>query len=106
MPSPASLIYLAESADNITRDHFHPFYWGAPPEVVSGFMNNLTWNAALGVTKELALERHQGGFNVIYADGHAKWYSDEASLVLAQFPEDTGRSTKALHPKAQNCPRN
>ena len=28
-----------------------------------------------------------------------------ASLELSQFPEDTGRSTKALHPKAQYCPK-
>jgi prepilin-type processing-associated H-X9-DG protein len=73
IPSPASVIYMAESADNITRDHFHPFYWGTPPEQVSAFMNNLTWDATNGVTKELALERHQGGFTVTYADGHAKW---------------------------------
>jgi prepilin-type N-terminal cleavage/methylation domain-containing protein/prepilin-type processing-associated H-X9-DG protein len=49
---------------------------------------------------------HMNGFNFLLADGHAKWYSDEASLQLAQFPEDTGRSTKALHPRAVNCPKN
>jgi len=71
--SPASVIYMAESADNITRDHFHPFYWGNPSEQTSAFMQNLTFDPQRDLTKELALERHQGGFNVAYADGHAKW---------------------------------
>jgi prepilin-type N-terminal cleavage/methylation domain-containing protein/prepilin-type processing-associated H-X9-DG protein len=70
--SPASVIYMAESAENITRDHFHPFYWGAPPEQVQAFMNNLTWDSASNLPKELALKRHQDGFNVVYADGHVK----------------------------------
>jgi prepilin-type N-terminal cleavage/methylation domain-containing protein/prepilin-type processing-associated H-X9-DG protein len=70
--SPASVIYMAESAENITRDHFHPFYWGSPPELAQAFMNNLTWDAERGETRELALRRHQGGFNVAYADGHVK----------------------------------
>jgi prepilin-type processing-associated H-X9-DG protein len=71
--SPSSVIYMAESAENVTRDHFHPFYWDSPSEVTSAFMNNLTWDAAQRETKELALRRHQEGFNVAYADGHAKW---------------------------------
>ncbi|HEU4753312.1 MAG TPA: prepilin-type N-terminal cleavage/methylation domain-containing protein, partial [Armatimonadota bacterium] len=43
VPSPSSVIYMAESAEDITRDHFHPFYWGSPAEQPSGFMQNLTW---------------------------------------------------------------
>jgi len=71
--SPASVIYMAESAETIDRDHFHPFYWGSPAEQSSGYMQNLTWDAAKDETKELALRRHQGGFNVGYLDGHSKW---------------------------------
>lgn len=71
--SPANVIYMAESAENITRDHFHPFYWGNPAEQTSGYMQNLTFNPAKDETKELALRRHQGGFNVTFADGHTKW---------------------------------
>jgi len=77
--SPASVIYMAESAENITRDHFHPFYWGTPPEQTSAFMQKLTWDETQNVTKELALRRHQGGFNVAYVDGHAKWVRWEQS---------------------------
>jgi prepilin-type N-terminal cleavage/methylation domain-containing protein len=48
---------------------------------------------------------HMDGYNFLLADTHAKWFSDTQSLNLSQFPEDTGRSTKALHPKATSpCP--
>jgi prepilin-type N-terminal cleavage/methylation domain-containing protein len=50
---------------------------------------------------------HMDGYNFLLADTHAKWFTDRASLELAQFPEDTGKSTKALHPKANPaCPVN
>jgi prepilin-type N-terminal cleavage/methylation domain-containing protein/prepilin-type processing-associated H-X9-DG protein len=72
--SPASVIYLAESAENTTpRDHFHPFYWGTPAEQTSGFMQNQTWDPVNNETREFALRRHQGGYNVIFMDGHSKW---------------------------------
>jgi len=48
---------------------------------------------------------HRNGMNFLMADTHAHWYSDTASLNLSQFAEDTGRSTKALHPKSQYCPK-
>lgn len=73
LDSPAAVIYMAESAENITRDHFHPFFWGSPAEQSNGFMQNLTWDAAAGRTRELALRRHQEGYNVAFADGHVKW---------------------------------
>ena len=34
------------------------------------------------------------------ADTHAKWMRPEAGINLSHFAEDTGKSTKALHPKA------
>ena len=73
LTSPASVIYVAESVKNVTRDHFHPFYWGNPAEQTSAFMQNLTWNSALQETKELALRRHQEGMNVVFIDGHVRW---------------------------------
>jgi prepilin-type N-terminal cleavage/methylation domain-containing protein len=48
---------------------------------------------------------HMNGYNFLLADTHAKWFTDRASLELAQFPEDTGKSTRALHPRANpRCP--
>ena len=76
--SPSLVIFMSESADAITRDHFHPFQWykeasgnsdpAAPMMMMAG-----TWDAANNRTAELATERHLEGFNVGYCDGHAKW---------------------------------
>lgn len=63
--SPANVVYIAESADSKTSDHFHPMLWGGA--------TNETWNAASDETTEIALRRHQEGFNAVYADGHSKW---------------------------------
>lgn len=74
--SPASVIYVSESLDGVTRDHFHPFNWivetPANPSY-SAFMHSATFDDANNWTKELALTRHNGGFNSVYLDGHSKW---------------------------------
>ncbi len=74
--APASVIYLGESQDGVTRDHFHPFNWNqetpANP-LYSGFMHGATFDDAKNETKELALRRHADGSNFVYLDGHAKW---------------------------------
>jgi prepilin-type N-terminal cleavage/methylation domain len=74
--TPASVIYVSEADETIeSRDHFHPFYWNTadPDATPSGYMTNMTWDAAKGETKELALRRHNEGFNNVYLDGHSKW---------------------------------
>ncbi len=75
--SPASVIYVSESKENLTRDHFHPPYWVKnDPEadaMMIGMMHTMVWNDALTQTKELAFLRHSEGMNNAYADGHAKW---------------------------------
>jgi prepilin-type N-terminal cleavage/methylation domain-containing protein/prepilin-type processing-associated H-X9-DG protein len=74
LAAPASVIYLALARDDVRpRDHFHPFYWGDPSEQVNGFMQNMTWDAALNETKEIKLNSFSGGTNYGYADGHAKF---------------------------------
>jgi prepilin-type N-terminal cleavage/methylation domain-containing protein/prepilin-type processing-associated H-X9-DG protein len=75
--APASVIYVAESIEGVTRDHFHPFFWGTEPDPDNpngfGFMNMVTFNRATGMTRELALTRHNDGMNVVFLDGHSKW---------------------------------
>jgi hypothetical protein len=44
---------------------------------------------------------HKSGYNFLVADTHAKWYRAEAGIDLAHFPEDTGRSLRTDHPRAQ-----
>jgi prepilin-type N-terminal cleavage/methylation domain-containing protein/prepilin-type processing-associated H-X9-DG protein len=63
--SPTNVVYIAESADDKTRDHFHPDQWGGA--------TNFAWDAGRDETTEIALRRHQEGFNTVYADGHSKW---------------------------------
>jgi prepilin-type N-terminal cleavage/methylation domain-containing protein/prepilin-type processing-associated H-X9-DG protein len=91
LPAPASVIYLTLAADDVApRDHFHPFYWGNPPELVSSFMQNLTFDPTTNRTREIKLEAFSGGTNYAYADGHAKfqkwpqlWWRDLPRNVFA-----------------------
>ncbi len=76
--SPASVIYVAESARNITRDHFAPFNWNGDQEVppnplFTAFMQGMTWDAVHNETTELTIRRHNGGSNYVFLDGHSKW---------------------------------
>ena len=75
---PSRAILMSEKADVpammlASADHFHPQFWGTPPEETSMMMAPLVWDTATNTTKELALKRHLEGFNSLYADGHAKW---------------------------------
>jgi prepilin-type N-terminal cleavage/methylation domain-containing protein/prepilin-type processing-associated H-X9-DG protein len=102
IPSPANVIYVALARDDTApRDHFHGFYWGSPSESSNGYMQNLTWDAVKGETKELKLEAFSGGANYAYADGHAKfgrwsqlWWRDIPKNVFAGSfdPRNEGRS--------------
>ncbi len=91
--SPASVIYISEASEAISpRDHFHPFNWNgnletpAPNPLYSGYMNSITWDNAKQQTVELALTRHNGGFNNVYLDGHSKW--SKWSQLWYQKPAD------------------
>ncbi len=72
----ARVIVLSERTDATTGvpsgDHFHPFYWGNPPEEASMMMSALVWDGANNTTKELSSKRHLDTCNSMYADGHAK----------------------------------
>ncbi|MBS1719059.1 MAG: prepilin-type N-terminal cleavage/methylation domain-containing protein [Armatimonadetes bacterium] len=101
LPAPANVIYIALARDDVApRDHFHGFYWGSPSEQVSGFMQNLTWDAAIGETKEIKLRAFSEGSNFAYADGHAKfgrwsqvWWRDLPNRIYAGSfdPRNEGR---------------
>lgn len=70
---PASVIYVAESADNQFQDHFNPQFWGTPPEVVDPFMNGISWDPVLLRPRNVDVERHRDGSNYVYLDGHSKF---------------------------------
>lgn len=74
VPTPASVIYVAESVDQSLEDQFHPMCWGeTDPEVPGSARAPFAWDAEKGETREIALRRHNDGANYIYLDGHAKW---------------------------------
>jgi prepilin-type N-terminal cleavage/methylation domain-containing protein len=67
--------------------------------------NGLVWVDTLGcVSADKAgghrAGPHMNGYNFLLADTHAKWFRPERAIDLSMFPEDTGRSLKANHPKA------
>jgi len=61
--SPASTIYSAEMAKNITEDHFEAPWWR--PDNTDYVYDTPGTN--------LDYTRHQGGSNYFFCDGHAKW---------------------------------
>ena len=81
---PASVIYLAESAENGTGDHFHPADWGDPCE--DGGTGS-EWNTDTQEPIELSTRRHQDGSNYGYVDGHAKW-AKFSTLWFRDLPHD------------------
>ena len=85
--SPSKMIILADSADNVARDHFHPFRWISDPDNPGG-PSSWAFDTSRNETKELALERHLETFVATYADGHAKavrwsqvWFQDPANNI-------------------------
>ena len=78
---------MTESAPNLARDYFKaPYWYGAKYAQEDPFwrrlpdaqdntpmMEGVIWDAHADAPKEIAVDRHNGGFNSIYADGHVRW---------------------------------
>jgi prepilin-type N-terminal cleavage/methylation domain-containing protein len=72
--APASVIYLAENADNRLPDHFPPYCWNNHDPGTPGFCAFMApYFDADNEPLALASRRHQDGFHSIFVDGHAKW---------------------------------
>jgi prepilin-type N-terminal cleavage/methylation domain-containing protein/prepilin-type processing-associated H-X9-DG protein len=63
--SPASVIYLAEASKNFNENYFHAHIWSATTPV--------HWDTTRNLPDDLTVDRHSGGFNAGYVDGHARW---------------------------------
>jgi prepilin-type N-terminal cleavage/methylation domain-containing protein len=103
--APANCLLMREFGagwhDSIS--HLRPYRGGCDDTFCGS--NNLVWRDGLGcVTADKAGGRragpHKDGYVLLCADTHVKWFRPETAINLAHFPEDTGKSTKALHPKA------
>ena len=69
IPAPSATAYAAEAQRNYLTDHLHAWLesWAQPQDMVS----------------QIEVERHQGGSNLIYLDGHAAaktWASTQAEF--------------------------
>jgi prepilin-type N-terminal cleavage/methylation domain-containing protein len=72
--APASVIYLAENADNRGPDHFPPYCWNYYDPATPSFCPYMApFFDSNNEPLALASRRHQDGFHSIYADAHAKW---------------------------------
>jgi prepilin-type N-terminal cleavage/methylation domain-containing protein/prepilin-type processing-associated H-X9-DG protein len=67
--SASKVIFLTESAKDMTGNYFHAHVWPVTPPASDGSH----WKVALNGPDDIALDRHLGGFNAAYLDGHAKW---------------------------------
>lgn len=69
---PASVIFLSESPSSRTGNYFHAHAWNPPASTEH-------WLADKDRPDDLAYDRHMGGFNAGFLDGHAKWMKWEAA---------------------------
>lgn len=76
--TPANVIFLAESARNWTGNYFHAHVWN-PPASASH------WLQDKDRPDDINVDRHSGGFNATYLDGHSKhvtwekvWWRDSS----------------------------
>jgi len=95
--APSNCLLMRESGAGVTwlEAYLRPYYNGCDDTFQGS--NNTVWRQN-GKTGRAG--PHMDGYNFLLADTHAKWMRPEAAISMAQFPEDTGKSTKALHPKA------
>ncbi|HLK55780.1 MAG TPA: DUF1559 domain-containing protein [Chthonomonadaceae bacterium] len=70
---PAECVLVAELADAWTQDFFMPMYWGNPPKVNNPPMQMMEWDDTMQAPMSVAIRRHQGGANYVFAEGHAKF---------------------------------
>jgi prepilin-type N-terminal cleavage/methylation domain-containing protein/prepilin-type processing-associated H-X9-DG protein len=74
----SNVILLTENAPGWTAAYFHASVWPAYPGGSGGH-----WTTATNLPDDIDLDRHLGGFNACYVDGHAKfsrwsqvWFQD------------------------------
>ncbi len=104
---PASLILLLESpstkyvagapsSEPFTEPYFHPHVYDPPTSLKH-------WDARLDRPDDIAYERHLGGFNAAFLDGHAKfvrwdtvWFRDDSVRETVVASDGTTVVTPSL----------
>jgi prepilin-type N-terminal cleavage/methylation domain-containing protein/prepilin-type processing-associated H-X9-DG protein len=98
IPEPANTIAIFETARAGTvfpqQNPYKDSHWWW--SVLNDGVAYLAWkrpNASFAKGEDwdyVALLRHQGGSNYVFADGHAKWFKPEATLRARQATKPTG----------------
>jgi prepilin-type N-terminal cleavage/methylation domain-containing protein/prepilin-type processing-associated H-X9-DG protein len=98
VPEPANTIAIFETARAGTvhpqQNPYKDSHWWW--SVLNDGVAYLAWktpNASAGREVDwdyVALLRHQGGSNYVFADGHSKWFKPEATLRARQATKPTG----------------
>jgi prepilin-type N-terminal cleavage/methylation domain-containing protein len=103
--APSNCLLMRESGAGVVwrEAYLRPYIAGCDDTFCAS--NDAVWRANVGCTNSASAAGdragpHKDGYNMLCADTHAKWFRPEAAIELAQFPEDTGRSLKVNHPKA------
>jgi prepilin-type N-terminal cleavage/methylation domain-containing protein/prepilin-type processing-associated H-X9-DG protein len=94
--APSGLIAMRESGRGLVfnRCYFRP-YRGNCDDVI-GYEN----------AGGLNVMPHAKGYNLLFADCHAKWFKSGNANEQPMFPTDSGRSTQVAHPGSTLCPAN
>jgi prepilin-type processing-associated H-X9-DG protein len=81
--APANLFILRETGRGyvFNRAYLRPF-----PNACDDVINYERGNPANNYMP------HMGGFNLVFADGHAKWFKSGQTLNLSHFPQDEDKS--------------
>lgn len=93
IPEPADTIAIFETARAGTvfpqENPFRPTHWWW--SVLNDGVAYLAWKKPTERNYDwMALVRHQGGSNYVFADGHAKWFRPEATLRARRTTKPTG----------------
>jgi len=94
MAAPANLLILRESGKGLVFQNAYLRPYRGNCDDVINYENSSANNYM----------PHMKGYNILLADGHAKWYKSGQANLLSMFPGDSGPSTKTLHPTATLCP--
>ena len=101
--SPASVIFIAEGAEYLSpantawnQIYFHAHLWG-------NGASNSRWDDTKQLPLDIITDRHLGGFNAAFADGHAKftrwtqaWYRDDSYKTSTTSSTGTTVTTPSL----------
>lgn len=90
--APSNLMILRESGNGLVFDRA---YLRPEPGQCDAVMSYDRTHAG-------AFEIHFNGFNLLFADGHAKYYKPTNQQHLSMFPQDEGDSSATKHTPAAN----